>query len=598
MVFIKIAILLAVLLILFAVYEIIGLFRKKARTYYIGDDGNFRSFGNASFNVGTDNYLFHDNNQPQANRYQGYSNVENGLALINLRDNPSANDLSAETHKAGWVDLSGNIYGSSGFRVGYITDAQGRPGINGSGKWYELWLRKHSYVYTCPPLASENGDSETAKDQLIGKIVETGRLRAAKPNRYTTTARAGGFLLLYKDCQPKPKSEDGLISRTTWKDTALPATVLFTFIYGLFYLSGTGKMSFPALGEQIGFTIAMLLVFYAIWFILRQIKIEASLEGHAFDNFLMLIDRNTGVGGLNNWIILASAAALLVSIFIYGSDFVPLQAAILIGAWVNRKYITGEPWEVTSADNDETELPEWSGEEEEGNESDTSGETDIPGVETAERTFKWRLDSLYSSLNGELTLTFNLEKIAELRANNPFKLGPNRGFKANITDLINTCKHNAKVHQVLRYIDQQARETELSELERMQFILDFVQEPNIQYEYDDKCPEIGCPRDYARYPDETMFDGRGDCDCKAMLAAILFREAGHKTAYITTMTHAAIAVAFKDKAASDLVGMASQSLVTKDGYLYFFCETTGDGFKIGDLGSTTKEAIDDIIFLN
>ena len=32
--------------------------------------------------------------------------------------------------------------------------------------------------------------------------------------------------------------------------------------------------------------------------------------------------------------------------------------------------------------------------------------------------------------------------------------------------------------------------------------------------------------------------------------------------------------------------------------MYFFCETTGDGFKIGDLGSTTKEAVEDIIFLN
>ena len=36
----------------------------------------------------------------------------------------------------------------------------------------------------------------------------------------------------------------------------------------------------------------------------------------------------------------------------------------------------------------------------------------------------------------------------------------------------------------------------------------------------------------------------------------------------------------------------------KDGYMYFFCETTGDGFKIGDLGSTTKEAVEDILFLN
>ena len=119
-----------------------------------------------------------------------------------------------------------------------------------------------------------------------------------------------------------------------------------------------------------------------------------------------------------------------------------------------------------------------------------------------------------------------------------------------------------------------------------------------QYEYDEKCNEIGNLREYARYPDETMYDGRGDCDCKAVLAAVLFREAGYKTAYLLTSNYAAVAVAFKNKNASDLVAMADQSLVTKDGYMYFFCETTGDGFKIGDLGSTTKEAVEDIIFLN
>jgi hypothetical protein len=54
----------------------------------------------------------------------------------------------------------------------------------------------------------------------------------------------------------------------------------------------------------------------------------------------------------------------------------------------------------------------------------------------------------------------------------------------------------------------------------------------------------------------------------------------------------------KSKSAAELVSMADQSLVTNDGYMYFFCETTGDGFKIGDLGDTTKEAVTDIIFLN
>lgn len=602
MIFIKIVLLLAVLLVLFAIYEIIGLLKKKAKTYYAGDDGDYHAFGDAVFNVSADCYVFHDNNQPIANRYQGSSNVENGLALIYLRDDPSSSDLTSAVHKEGWVDMAGNIYGSSGLRLGYIADEKGRLGINGSGRWYELWLRKHSLVYSCPPLASEDGDSEAAKDTLLGKVVETGRLRKTKPNVYTVTARAGGYLLLYKDRQPKPASEDSMAEKMTWKDTALPSAVVFTFIYGIFYLIGMGKMSFPALGEQIGFIAAMLLVFFVIWAILRQMKIEALLEGKSFDDFLMLIDRNTGVGGLNNWIILTATASLLVSIFIYGSDFIPLQAAILIGAWMNRKYITREPWELSDIDYDEdTRLPEWTDEEETEDDSDDSlkpDDTDLPDEETVSRTFKWSLDSWNENLDGELTVLFSPERISELRSSNPFRLNPNRDFKSNITELLESCKKNRKVHEVLSYINEKAREAKLCEMDRMQFILDFVQKPNIEYEFDDKCEEIGCPRDYARYPDETMFDGRGDCDCKAALAAILFREAGYKTAYLTTINHAAIAVAFKKQSDANLVAMADQSLVTKDGYMYFFCETTGDGFKIGDLGGTTKEAIKDIIFLN
>lgn len=587
----KVLLLGAVILILFAIYEIIGLFKKKAKTAYAGEDGRFRTFGDAVFSVSSDAYVFHDNNQPVANRYQGNSNVENGLALINLRDDPSSSDLTSEVHKEGWVDLAGNIYGESGLRLGYITDLKGRSGISGSGKWYELWLKKRSYVWTCPPLASENGDGQAAKDQIIGKVVETGRIGKAKPNFYTATARAGGFLLLYKDRQPKPASEDAIAERMTWKDTALPAAVIFTFIYTLFFLTGMGKTSLPALGEQIGFTVAMLAIYFAIWAILRQVKIEASLEGKAFDDFLMLIDRNTGVGGLNNWIILTAAAALLVSIFIYGSDFIPLQAAILIGARVNRKYISKEPWILSDADDeDDNRSPDW----DDGDNPD-DGNPDTGGVL---RKYVWDLDSWYHSLRGELTVTFNPEKIASLRASNPFRLNPNRAHKANAADLFDTCKKNGKVHEVLRYIDRMAKEEGLGELDTMQFILDFVQKPNIEYEYDEKCGEIGNLREYARYPDETMFDGRGDCDCKAVLAAVLFREAGYKTAYILTGNHAAVAVAFKNKEASDLVSIAGQSLVTKDGYMYFFCETTGDGFKIGDLGSTTKEAVEDIIFLN
>lgn len=267
-------------------------------------------------------------------------------------------------------------------------------------------------------------------------MIETGRLGKAKPNDYTITARAGGFLLLYKDRQPKPQDESAYANQTTWNDTALPATLIFTVVYALFYLTGSGKMTFPAFGEQLGFTAAMMLVYCCIWAILRQIKIEAALNGQSFDDFLMLIDRNTGVAGMNNWIIIAAATSLLVSIYIYGSDFVPLQMAILTGAWVNRKYITKEPWKLSDVEDADTSLPDWT------DNGDDNGET-----ETESRKYSWALDPRNGKLDGELTLTFNPESIATLRNANPFRLNPNRSFKANITELFDCCKDRKKVHE-------------------------------------------------------------------------------------------------------------------------------------------------------
>ncbi len=587
----RIVIILAVLLIAFAVYEIIGLLRKKATVYYVGEDGNARPFGMISFNIASNSYQFRDNTQSPPNRYQGYSNVENGLALINLRDDPSIADLASETHTGGWVDLSGTIYDKRGVKLGYITNARGQRGIYGSGKWYELWLRKHSYVYICPQGADDNGNNTPADVTLIGKIIETGRIGHGKPNTFTVTARAGGFLLLYRAHQPKPQSEDAQVPSASWKDTALPAALLFTLIYILFYLTGSSQLVFHAMGEQMEFISAMLLLYGLLWALLRQIKIEASLDGKRFDEFLMLMNRNTGVVQLNNWIILGAAAAIIVSFFLFGSDFIPLFAVILIGVWVNNHYITREPWIILDSEN-ASDMPEW----EDGDAEDDALEP--PSDKVMDKTFRWTLDSPFNRLNGELTVRFNLEKIAELRNTNPFHLHPAGSFKTNIMALLEQSTDNTRVHQVLRYINRAINKAGLSELEQMQFILDFVQSPNITYKVDSECEEIENPREYARFPDETMFDGRGDCDCKAVLAAVLFKEAGFKTAYITTMDHAAVAVASKRPMGSRIVELGDTSLLTNDGHMYYFCETTGDGFRIGDLGDTTKDAIQDVIFIN
>lgn len=595
-------VILSLLAVFYLVMSLVRLFRKKATASYIGEDGRFRRFGNVMYDISSDRFHLKDTNQPVPNRYQGYSNVENGLALINLRDDPSQSSLSEQVSLAGYVDLTGNIYGKSHNLLGYITDAKGRPSISGSGKWYELWLRKHSYVYLKAGaeavLESEGGsDGQVAQDVCVAKVVETGRLFKAKPNVYTVTSRAGAFALLYKNRQAPPPDEEHALPSATWKDTALMASFIYAFIYAIFYLTNTTPFTLPALGEQIGFLVVMLLVYFLIWALVRQFKIEKALTGDGIDDFLMLFNRNTGVGGLTNLIIIFTVCSLLVSVFLYGSDFIPLQLAVLIGVMVNRRFITSAPWEVVTHFEEEPE--DWDSEDE--GEEDADGDGEVPPVDPEmSRTvqYEWTLDSSYNSLKGEFELTFDLEKLSALRANNPFRTSPGNMFRDNIAELFRRNEDKSRMHKLLRYINRECREAGLSQLEKMQFILDFVQAPNISYEYDNKCDEIGNMREYARFPDETMFDKRGDCDCKAALAAALFAEAGFKTAYITTMTHAAVAVAFKEQSSADLLRICGDEIISKDGYLYFFCETTGDNFRIGDLTISSKNEIQDILYLN
>ena len=99
-----------------------------------------------------------------------------------------------------------------------------------------------------------------------------------------------------------------------------------------------------------------------------------------------------------------------------------------------------------------------------------------------------------------------------------------------------------------------------------------------------------------------MFDKRGDCDCKAVLAAALFRNAGYRVAFIMSNEHAAIAVACPSEwfriSNADYLKKENQALVDKDGAFYYFCETTGDSFRIGDFGTSSHpEDFNNYIFL-
>lgn len=81
--------------------------------------------------------------------------------------------------------------------------------------------------------------------------------------------------------------------------------------------------------------------------------------------------------------------------------------------------------------------------------------------------------------------------------------------------------------------------------------------------------------EYWRYPIESLVDQEGDCEDSTILAAAILRRMGFDVAMIFTKGHAALGVA-------GLPG-AKGHFVEHDGRDYMYCETTGTGWRVGQL---------------
>ena len=223
-----------------------------------------------------------------------------------------------------------------------------------------------------------------------------------------------------------------------------------------------------------------------------------------------------------------------------------------------------------------------------------------------QRTYKWDLDSLKKrKLHGELSLSFSKEEIQELRRLNPFNSYGSDGnsYADNIRIMFRYWLENPtqreKVRTVASYIRRRIVRANYSELDMVQFALDFVQAPNIVYRIDEECESIKHIKEYMRFPDEVLFDKEGDCDCKSSLMAAIFHELGYNVIIMLSrgLGHAAIGLECGKGWLNQIKPRMLHSVMrTYNGKRYLFCETTGDGFKIGEIRhSDSVKSFDTII---
>jgi len=114
-----------------------------------------------------------------------------------------------------------------------------------------------------------------------------------------------------------------------------------------------------------------------------------------------------------------------------------------------------------------------------------------------------------------------------------------------------------------------------SSYDEVAFVLAFTQEM-VTYENDHAYyPNAIKEGEYPKYPIETMVEESGDCEDSAILVAALLNIMGYKAALIFLTGHCALGVGGVD----DIPG----SYIEHDKTKYYYCETTGSGWKIGQL---------------
>ncbi len=124
------------------------------------------------------------------------------------------------------------------------------------------------------------------------------------------------------------------------------------------------------------------------------------------------------------------------------------------------------------------------------------------------------------------------------------------------------------------------RHREWSRQDRIDFVLSFVQ--SLPYTHDDVTTGYD---EFRRYAIETLIEGGGDCEDTTILVAAILRGLGEKTALIFVPGHIALGVS------GDFTGAS----VTHNGTTYYYCETTGTGWTVGDLPPSFRKTVEAIV---
>lgn len=363
-------------------------------------------------------------------------------------------------------------------------------------------------------------------------------------------------------------------------------------------------------GPQISKVLALILLFFAIWLVVHTFRMLCYDATDRFESFLYKMNSNVGTSNWNTELIIVSVLGLILSVFVVDYLFFPIFFCALIAIVGQRIVYPPKPWDV---DNPFDGFDD----EEDGEDDDNVDEKEQDFDEEVEHSAT--IFTTRSSLSLNFKIPYKKDQLKSLRASNPFRDGNTSEYAERVKQMIEK-EYGGIVYSRIKYVKERIErfvvKHHLSYLEKINLILKLSQPENIIYHHDwnseELLPQWDEPvpnksllktrddgkdgfgyEEYCRYPTETMYDKRGDCDCHAALAVGLLAACGIRCCYFTNQTnkgtgHAALGIEVNE----ELRNLVShKNVFTYKEKTYIYAEATGANCGIGEVPSDFEDML-------
>ena len=369
--------------------------------------------------------------------------------------------------------------------------------------------------------------------------------------------------------------------------TALLSLFIYILLFPLTTILSSSHTLFPFLGTEYSSVVSLISYFFILWLcIVNPIRCIIRYDHEWLEAFLEQLNRNVGVLGWMSTLVVSLVIGLFGSMFLYGMDyqFFPLFFNALVAILVNWAFFHQQPWAISGIHEDfvpdETE-----------NEDSEQENTDDEG-ETVEIRHKTSLILPTKTVVFDEIIKINPDLLKELRLKNPFRKHRNCSYENTVRAMIEQELYGelySKIHFVKSLISSYVNKYHLTPVEKVRLILRLCQPENIDYMSDEECEELykgfdddnGFLQkqknkgfsDYCRFPSETIYDKRGDCDCHAAFGAALFAACGFRSCFMVNEDHAMCGIECTDELKAYQRG--KENSFVKDNKTFIILETTG-----------------------